>query len=115
VLFGPDVVRWQARRAGWRYLPEMATYLARAVRDGFTPYGALTYFMFYGYDHLEVPLQLPARPRPGRGWKALMSLTRMWMGHSGEPEPVAAPPPPRTPVHTVPKPQLVSLRRGASA
>lgn len=86
-LFGPNLVLAQARRAGWRYLPRLARYLKRALAAGFTPYGALTYFVFYGYDHFAEPLHLPADPEPGRAWRALMSATRLWMGDSGQPDP----------------------------
>jgi anaerobic magnesium-protoporphyrin IX monomethyl ester cyclase len=86
-LFGPSLVLAQARRAGWRYLPRLAKYMARGMAAGFSFYGALTYFIFYGYDHLVEPLRLKADPAPGRGWRALMRATRLWMRHSGEPEP----------------------------
>jgi radical SAM superfamily enzyme YgiQ (UPF0313 family) len=86
-LFGPQLLRWHARRAGWRYLPRLARYVTKAVREGFTPYGALTYFIFYGYDHLQVPLRVEEAPDPGLAWRATMALTRLWMRHSGEPEP----------------------------
>lgn len=89
LAFGPSLVFQQFRRAGWQYLPQMAEYISRGVRDGFTPYGALTYFIFYGYDHLEEPLRLAADPEPGPLWRGLMAFTRGWMGHSGEPEPEA--------------------------
>ncbi len=85
--FGPSLVSWQLRRTGWRYPLQAATYLRRALRQGFTPYGALTYFIFYGFDHLEAPLLLPANPNPGPLWRGLMAVTRAWMGHSGEPAP----------------------------
>ena len=87
VLFGPKLVWAQWRRAGWRYVPRMGRYIARAMASGFSPYGALTYFIFYGYDHLQEPLALRAEPTPGRLWRALMALTETWLGHSGEPEP----------------------------
>jgi len=87
VLFGPRLVLWQARHSGWRYLPQLARYVTKAMGDGFTTYGALTYFIFYGYDHLEVPLLVDEAPEPKSTWRALMALTRLWMGHSGEPQP----------------------------
>jgi hypothetical protein len=58
------------------------------VKAGFTPYGALTYFIFYGYDHLVDPLITPPVEKPGLAWRLLSGLTRAVMGHSGEPEPV---------------------------
>jgi hypothetical protein len=51
-------------------------------------YGALTFFIFYGYDHLVEPLRKKAAPDPGWAWRALMASTRLWMGNSGQPEPV---------------------------
>ncbi len=86
-LFGPKLVLSQLRRVGWRYVPRLANYVVRAVASGFSPYGALTYFIFYGYDHLVEPPCLPTDPNPGPAWRALMALTRLWMGHSGAPEP----------------------------
>jgi radical SAM superfamily enzyme YgiQ (UPF0313 family) len=87
VLFGPALVLAQARRAGWRYLPRLATYMTRAMRVGFSFYGALTFFIFYGYDHFVQPLHTKADPTPGRMWRAVMAATWRWMGHSGQPEP----------------------------
>lgn len=87
LLFGPTLVWQQLRRTGWRYFPRMAKYIFKGVRSGFTPYGALTYFIFYGYDHFSDPIHIEARPRPGRLWQGLMALTRLWMRHSGAPEP----------------------------
>lgn len=86
-LFGPNLVRAQVRRVGWRYLPRLARYVARAVASGFSLYGALTYFIFYGHDHLAEPLRLRAEASPGRMWRLLMKLTRLWMRHSGAPDP----------------------------
>lgn len=86
-LFGPTLVWAQARRVGWRYLPRMRTYISRAMRAGFSFYGALTYFIFYGYDHFAEPIHLPAQPNPGPLWRTLMAATRQWMRHSGVPEP----------------------------
>ena len=57
------------------------------MKAGFSFYGALTYFIFYGYDHLVDPLRLTADPMPGRAWRALMAVTRLWMRPSGQPEP----------------------------
>jgi radical SAM superfamily enzyme YgiQ (UPF0313 family) len=90
VLFGPRIVWAQLRRVGWRYFLELARYVRRAVSSGFSVYGALTYFIFYGYDHLEEPIALPADPVPGPLWRCLMGVTEMWLGNSGQPEP--APP-----------------------
>ena len=77
----------QARRVGWRYLPRLAKYVTRAVAAGFSLYGAFTYFVFYGYDHFAEAIRLPADPDPGPVWRALMAVTRLWMRHSGAPEP----------------------------
>ncbi len=87
LAFGPPLFRSQFERTGWRYFPQMARYMAKALRAGFTPYGALTYFAFYGYDHLVDPLRVPAMPTPGRGWQAFSAFTRRWLGHSGQPQP----------------------------
>jgi anaerobic magnesium-protoporphyrin IX monomethyl ester cyclase len=86
-LFGPNLVIPQARRAGWRYLPRLVKYITKGMRAGFSFYGALTFFIFYGYDHLAEPLHLKAEPKPGLRWRAAMAITRLWMRHSGAPEP----------------------------
>jgi anaerobic magnesium-protoporphyrin IX monomethyl ester cyclase len=87
LLFGPRITLAQLRRSGPRYLLELGRYLRRGVRQGFTPYGALTHFIFYGSDHFSDPPRIPERPRPGAVWRATMAFTRLWMGHSGQPEP----------------------------
>jgi radical SAM superfamily enzyme YgiQ (UPF0313 family) len=86
-LFGPNLVLSQARREGWRYLPRMAKYMTRAVASGFSLYGAFTFFVFHGDDHLVEPLHLPTDSEPGPMWRALMAMTRLWMRHSGAPAP----------------------------
>jgi radical SAM superfamily enzyme YgiQ (UPF0313 family) len=86
-LFGPALVLAQWRRAGWRYLPRLATYMSRGMKAGFSFYGALTYFIFYGYDHFVEPLRSAAVPKPGPVWRALMAMTRLWLPHSGAPQP----------------------------
>ncbi len=95
LLFGPKLVWAQARRAGWRYLPRFAKYMTKAIAAGFSPYGALTFFIFYGYDHFNTPLRTKADPKPGLWWRSLMAITRLWMGHSGQPEPEIVPVVPR--------------------
>ncbi len=95
LLFGPKLVWAQARRAGWRYPFRLVKYLSRAIAAGFSPYGAFTFFVFYGYDHFNQPLRIEAEPNPGPLWRGLMALTRRWMGHSGEPEPEIVPIRPR--------------------
>jgi radical SAM superfamily enzyme YgiQ (UPF0313 family) len=107
-LFGPKLVGAQVRRRGWRWLPELATYVTRAVAAGFSPYGALTYYVYYGYDHQREPLRLDRDPTPGPAWRALMAATRLWMRHTNEPEP-SLPIRPRAPVHATH--DLVELRR----
>ena len=92
-LFGPKIVWAQLRRTGWRYFPQLVRYLRRAVACGFSLYGALTYFIFYGYDHLEEPMALAPDPTPGRLWRGLMAVTTMWLGNSGEPQPASVVPP----------------------
>ena len=87
MLFGPNLVLAQLRREGWRYVPRLARYIRKAMAVGFSFYGAFTYYVFYGYDHLVEPLMLKADPQPGAGWRALMALTRLWMRPSGAPEP----------------------------
>ena len=88
IAFGPRLIRAQARRTGWRYPLLLAQYVARGVKRGFTPYGAFTYFVFYGDDHFMNPPLIDAAPAPGLGWRALSGLARRLLGHSGEPEPV---------------------------
>jgi len=109
VLFGPKLVLAQARRGGWRYVPRLAKYMVRGVASGFSPYGALTYFIFYGYDHFAEPLSIAADPHPGPLWRALMAATRLWMRHSGAPEPAWAQPRRPRPItpHTEPADALV--------
>ena len=102
VLFGPKIVWGQLRRTGWRYLPQLAQYIRRGMASGFSFYGALTYFIFYGYDHLQETHILRPSPRPGRLWRMTMAFTRLWLGDSGEPDPgpldvAAAPPATHTP------------------
>lgn len=87
LLFGPNLIRSQAWRAGWRYLPRMVKYMTKAIRSGFTPYGAFTYFVFYGYDHFAEAIRMKASPQPGPLWRGLMALTRLWLPDSGAPEP----------------------------
>ena len=53
------------KRDGIKYLPRLATYIARGLKAGFTPYGAFSYFSFYGFDHLVDPLIVPAAKKPG--------------------------------------------------
>jgi radical SAM superfamily enzyme YgiQ (UPF0313 family) len=89
LAFGPRLVTHQLRRGGLGYLAQLATYVTRALRRGFTPYGALTYFIYYGADQLVEPLRLPAAPEPSWAWRGLMALTRLWLPHSGQPEPPA--------------------------
>ncbi|HYD50574.1 MAG TPA: radical SAM protein [Terriglobales bacterium] len=91
LLFGPTLVLAQLRRTGVRYFARLAKYIAKGLAAGFTPYGALTYFIFYGYDHFSDPIHLDADPQPGRRWRGLMALTRSWMRHSGAPEPKIEP------------------------
>lgn len=94
-LFGSRIAATQLRRSGVRYPLELARYIRRGVRQGFSAYGALTYFIFYGSDHFSDPPVIPECPEPGLLWRATMALTRLWMGHSGEPTPPV--PPPRPP------------------
>ena len=91
LLFGPKLVMAQARRSGWRYLPRLLKYMTKAVSAGFSPYGALTFFIFYGYDHFNTPLHTAADPNPGPMWRSLMASMRLWMGDSGQPEPKIVP------------------------
>lgn len=95
VLFGPKLVLTQFRRAGWRYIPQFLTYLSRARAAGFSLYGAFTYFVFYGYEHLVNPPKLATHPKPGLVWRALMRLTRLWLPPSGAAEPEMEKPKPR--------------------
>jgi Radical SAM superfamily/B12 binding domain len=102
VLFGPKIVWRQLRRTGWHYLPQLAQYIRRGMASGFSFYGALTYFIFYGYDHLQETHILRPSPRPGWLWRMTMAFTRLWLGDSGEPDPgpldvAAAPPVAHTP------------------
>ena len=91
VLFGPGILWWQARRSGWRYLPRLVRYVVRGMGRGFSFYGALTYFIFYGDDHVSDPYLRPPCPNPGWGWRLMMAFARLWLGHSGQPEPEAVP------------------------
>jgi hypothetical protein len=107
VAFGPSLLLQQLERNGWKYLPHLAEYMARALKAGFTPYGAFTYFTFYGYNHLVDPLLVPATPEPGRLWKGFMKLTQKWMGSSGQPQPTLEPRrPPRAKTTPSSKPDL---------
>jgi anaerobic magnesium-protoporphyrin IX monomethyl ester cyclase len=100
--FGPALVVSQLRRVGaLAYARRMAEYLPRAVRTGFTPYGALTYFVFYGYDHLEEPFIVPPVEKAGLAFRALRALVGAALGHSGQPEPKIEPKKPRKTVSTM--------------
>lgn len=89
--FGPALVAWQARRGGLDFARSLLEYVPRAVKTGFTPYGALTYFIFYGYDHLNHPALVPPQPEPSLAFRALRSVGRLLLGHSGKPEAVIPP------------------------
>lgn len=86
VLFGAPLVAHQLRRGGFRYPLRMADSVRRALALGFPPYAALTYFIFYGDDHLSDPIALPERPRPGLAWRLAAGLLGMAMGRSSAPE-----------------------------
>ena len=87
LAFGPSLLAFQMKQSGWRYWPRLATYMTKALKAGFDPYGAFTYFAFYGYDHLTDGLRLPERPKPGLAWRTFMALNKRWLGHSGLPQP----------------------------
>lgn len=105
ILFGPKLVWAQARRAGWRYLPRLVEYMRRARAAGFSFYGALTFFIFYGYDHFNEPLRLPSHSAPGWAWRALRAVNRLWLRHSGAPEPTLV---------DAPKPRPIAARATAT-
>lgn len=90
-LFGSRIALTQLRRSGLKYPLELGQYLYRGVKQGFSLYGALTYFIFYGADHFSDPPVIPECPEPGLLWRAAMAVTRRWMGHSGQPTPVTPP------------------------
>jgi radical SAM superfamily enzyme YgiQ (UPF0313 family) len=113
-VFGPSLVLAQARRAGWRYLPRLVKYMTKATNAGFSFYGALTFFIFYGYDHLVEPLRKSADPKPGWAWRSLMASTRLWMGNSGQPEPELTKVAPRPMWADLPMGEMVPVGRSAS-
>ncbi len=88
--FGVHLVRYQLGRAGLSWFGEMARYMVKAMKMGFTPYGAFTYFVYYGGDHLVVPYLAPTEPKPTLPWRGLRALAGLVLPHSGAPEPVSA-------------------------
>lgn len=116
VLFGPNLVLSQFRRVGWRYIPRLVNYVSRAVRAGFSLYGAFTYFVFYGYDHFAEAIRLEAAPRPGLIWRAWMTLTRLWLPSSGASVPEVAPAKPKPiSAHIDPAPLVLPATTTSSA
>lgn len=88
-VFGARMVRWQAGRAGLRWVAQLARYAADTLPIGFTPYGAFTYFVYYGEDHLVAPFRAPGDPKPTLAWQGLMALARRMLPHSGAPDPAS--------------------------
>lgn len=86
-LFGSRMVAAQLRRTGPRWFARMARYAAGALRTGFTPYGAFTYFVYYGSDHLVEPLRLPAPAPSSLAARTLTRVARLLLPPSGAPEP----------------------------
>jgi hypothetical protein len=95
--FGPRMLLMQARRTGLRYPVRLAQYVRRGLQQGFSLYGAFTYFVFFGDDHFSNPPVFAAAPRPGPAWRALTAFARACLGHSGAPTPAIERP--RRPVH----------------
>jgi len=85
--FGISLVRYQLGRAGLSWFADLAKYMARSMRMGFTPYGAFTYFVYYAGDHLVEPFLAPTDPKPTLAWRGLRALAGLVLPHSGEPEP----------------------------
>lgn len=84
-VFGARLVTWQMRRDGLKYLPRMARYMGAAMAKGFTPFGAFTYYVYYGYEHPHDQYIAPAVPTPGLAWRALMAATKLVLPDSGAP------------------------------
>jgi hypothetical protein len=91
LVFGSRMILWQIRRDGWRWPLQLARYMVRALGMGFSPYGAFTYFIYYGEDHLIEPFRTAASPTASRPWRAVLCLIRRILPHSGVPEPEIPP------------------------
>ena len=86
-VFGVKLIRYQLARAGLSWFGDLARYMATAVRMGFTPYGAFTYFVYYAGDHLVEPYLAPVDPKPTLMWRAMRTLAGLVLPHSGQPPP----------------------------
>jgi radical SAM superfamily enzyme YgiQ (UPF0313 family) len=85
--FGVPMVRWQIGRAGLSWFKQLARHMGKALRMGFTPYGAFTYFVYYGENHRTEPFNAAAKPEPSITWRGLMALARTLLPPSGAPAP----------------------------
>lgn len=89
VVFGSRLVGDQVHREGLvSYARNMAGYLSRAIRLGFSPYLAFSYFVFYGFEHLCEPVRIRRVERLPLGWRLLSRVTRVWLrpGSTSTPE-----------------------------
>jgi len=86
-VFGVPLVRWQIGRAGLSWFTQLARYMGKALRLGFTPYGAFTYFVYYGENHRTEPFRAVAKPEASMAWRGLMALARILLPPSGAPVP----------------------------
>lgn len=83
VVFGARLVGDQLRREGpLGYGRRFGAYMSRAIRLGFSPYLAFSYFVFYGYEHLSHPVRVKRVERLPLGWRVLSRVTRLWLGDS---------------------------------
>jgi len=87
-VFGVNLVRYQIGRAGLSWFVDLARYVGKAMRMGFTPYGAFTYYVYYSGDHLVEPYLAPIAPKPTLAWRGLRALAGLLLPHSGAPAPV---------------------------
>jgi hypothetical protein len=79
VVFGTRIVWHQFRREGLAYVPRLLRFFARSMRQGFSAFESLIYFVFYGYDHLASPPRFPLRERRSLLAKALFGTFRLFM------------------------------------
>lgn len=79
VVFGTRIVWHQLGRERLAYVPRLLTFFAQSMRQGFSAFESLIYFVFYGYDHLSSPPRFPVRERRSLLANALFRTLRLFM------------------------------------
>lgn len=93
MVFGAQLVTWQIRRERLSWFTDLARFMGRTIRMGFTPYGSFTYYVFYAGDHLVEPFRAPVEHKPSLVWNAMMALAGLILPPSGAPDPNVKPAP----------------------